>query len=103
LRIFGFFYKFLSIYKLADFEFGGTDFSQKIPWKVLNPSNQVHGQVLQRGQNNGEQIWRGGSPAARGKWGESSGAHGGHGGGRSWGREGLRRRIDGEQGRPAEL
>jgi hypothetical protein len=48
-------------------------------------------------------FWRGGSPAARGEWGKGSGAHGGHGGGRCWGREGLRRRVDGEQGRMAGL
>jgi hypothetical protein len=46
---------------------------------------------------------RGGSPAARGKWGKGSGAHGGHGGGRCRTREGLWRRVDGKPGRAAVL
>jgi hypothetical protein len=35
--------------------------------------------------------------------GKCSGTHGGHGGGRCRGREGLWRRNDGEQGRAAEV
>jgi hypothetical protein len=38
-----------------------------------------------------------------GSEGKGSEAHGGHGGGRCWGREGPRWHFDGEQGRAAEL
>jgi hypothetical protein len=45
-------------------------FPQKGPWKNLNPCNWVFGRATQGCRSVAIRFWRGGSLAARGKWGK---------------------------------
>jgi hypothetical protein len=57
-------------YNLADLNRGGSDFLRIGPWKVLNRCNWVLGRAIQETRSVPIKFWRGGSPAARVKWGK---------------------------------
>jgi hypothetical protein len=83
-------------YNLADLNRGVMIFYRKAPGKIqilaVGSLAGLHRKTDRCRSNSGEgaQRWRGGSE------GKGSGAHGGDGGGQCWGREGPRRRVDGE-------
>jgi hypothetical protein len=100
LTIFGFFYKFLAIFKFDRFELRRVLISyRKDPRKIkkfaIGSIAGFYKEADQRRSNSGERAHRRQGESG----GKGSGAHGGHGGGRNRGRKGLRRRVDGEPSR----
>jgi hypothetical protein len=103
LTIFGFFYKFLVIFKVDSFELRRVLISyRKDPRKIkklaIGSLAGFYRKTDQRRSNSGE-----GAHRQQGKsGGKGSGAYGDHGGGWNRGRKGLRRRVNGEPSRCGE-